>query len=92
MIVDAVDLKGRRYLEVPVFPAESQFLAMTNQIRASDPCVECGHSIRHGYERYFQRNDVGDGAEGGLEGLLLAMTYDAVCGDCGDRILREDSM
>lgn len=86
MRVDAVDACGRRYLEVPVFPDG----ALKDAFRDASPddCIECGAPIRHAVDRYFQRNDATDGRGAGLEADLLALTFDAVCGACGDRCLK----
>jgi hypothetical protein len=60
---------------------------------APDDCVECGATIRHGFDRYFQRNDLTDGSiPKDLQSVLLGVTYDAVCGPCGDRLLQRDSL
>lgn len=58
----------------------------------NEMCVDCGRSIYHGVQRYFQRNDPADGRESdALKAALMALTYDPVCGVCGDRILRGDA-
>lgn len=83
MFVDAVDSQGRRYCEVlPHVLSRAHVVGET----ADHECIDCGRLIRHGRDRYFQRNDLGDGTQADrLAALLLALTYDAVCGDCGDR-------
>lgn len=86
------DSFGRRYLEVGPFSPAVQRLWKDIP---PEECVECGKPVRHGFERYFQRNDKEDGtpeqvaALGGQEiaGILASLTYDTVCGPCGDLAL-----
>lgn len=85
MIIDAVDKGGRRYMEVPAW----QGVVPDAPAQA---CVECGAWIRHGSDRYFQRNDADDGS--GLDSLgavLMSLTYDPVCATCGDRLIQESA-
>jgi len=84
---DAVDAVGRRYLEVRSLSPD---LFKTFQLIGlqPEPCVECGASIHHGRDRYYQRNEADDGSQPDkVEALLNMMTYDAVCAACGDRAL-----
>ena len=62
---------------------------------APDYCVECDRPVRHAFDRYFQRNDHTDpdwtrGGDGDLLSALLGLTYDTVCGLCGDRALADE--
>jgi hypothetical protein len=78
VIVDAVDLKGRRYMlaQSDYFPEE---------------CVECGQTIGIGDE-FFMRNNLDDGAnKSPLAAALEALTYDAVCRACGESQLGHDA-
>jgi len=91
MIVDAIDAQGRRYLEVRVFPEGKLKQAFAEM--PHEHCIECNALVHHGFDRYFQRNNPDDGSiPRELESLLLEMTYDTVCGPCGDRLLRKDSV
>lgn len=89
MIVDVVDKLGRRYVEVPIFPDGPLKRAFAYE--SCDACADCGVAIRHGWDRYFQRNDHTDGEGRDLAALLMAVTYDAVCGRCGDRVIAESA-
>jgi hypothetical protein len=80
------DASGRRYFAVPVFPDGPLKDAFVNA--ALEPCADCGQPIRHGLDRYFQRNDATDGSEPDeTAALLMALTFDFVCGPCGDAAL-----
>lgn len=88
--VDAIDAQGRRYLEVPEFPDGALRRAFADH--EPDHCIDCDAPIRHGVDRYFQRNDRADGTCGNeFAAALLALTFDSVCGSCGDAALRKDS-
>ena len=82
-MVDAIDAKGRRYEEV---------LGRPRWERPWDPreaCEECGRRIVHG-ARFYMRNEPTDGKNpnmGSLANIVMALTYDLVCAECGDRIL-----
>lgn len=73
-------------MEVPAFPS---VLWPAYAGLEPDACVECAAPVRHGLDRYYQRNDAGDGAGRSLEDALLALTYDCVCARCGDAAIRE---
>ena len=89
MFTDAIDKQGRRYSEVRPLPEESKARLRLHG-ESDQECIECGAAIRHGADRYYQRNDASDGTQGDkLEALLLALTYDAVCAACGDRAIAE---
>jgi DNA-directed RNA polymerase subunit N (RpoN/RPB10) len=92
VIIDAVDARGRRYLEVDAFPDGPLKEAFRN-LTSPDPCVECGREVKHAFERYFQRNDATDGTEAdNFHAAMSALTYDCVCGACGDKLLQEDAI
>jgi len=82
-----VDACGRSYYEVPVFPTGR--LKTAFETLDAQECCECLALIHHGTDRYFQRNESTDGLETRVAGVLMALTYDAVCGPCGDRFLNE---
>jgi hypothetical protein len=82
------DAKGRRYLEVLPFEDGPIKQAYRDRPLHDHRCVECGVLMIHGTDRYFQRNDSTDGTQPNhLERALMALTYDPVCGLCGDRAL-----
>jgi hypothetical protein len=82
------DVQGRRYLEVLPFADGPIKQAYVNRPLESHCCIECGVLLVHGTDRYFQRNDSTDGTQPNqLERALMALTYDPVCGLCGDRAL-----
>ena len=65
--IGVVDPQGRRYLEVQI---------------ASPRCIECGSTIHHGDERYYQRTEAHD-----ADFVVLRRVYAFVCGPCGDQLL-----
>jgi hypothetical protein len=91
MITDAIDSLGRRYLEVDIFP-DGKLKQVFRDSRPEE-CAECGALVHHGWQRYFQRNDPTDGSLPlDIQSILMGLTYDTVCGSCGDRLLRKDSL
>ena len=68
------DYLGRRYIEVPAFPADS-----LEDPFAKSPfaCQDCGTALVYGAVRYFQRNT----------STLAAINFESVCCPCGDRAL-----
>ena len=82
------DRQGRRYLEIRPFEDSPIKQALADLPAPDHRCVECGVPLVHGTDRYFQRNDPTDGTQGSsIERALLALTYDPVCGPCGDHAL-----
>jgi len=86
-----VDDRGRRYIEVRPFWTDVE------EIRAAlatcpGACVDCGAPIVHGATRYFQRHDPEATRRSARAHPLLSrtldiLTFDPVCGFCGDRAL-----
>ena len=82
------DLAGRRYLEVLPFEDGPIKQAYIEQPVESHRCVECAVLLLHGTDRYFQRNDPTElRPEFAMERALRILTYEPVCGLCGDRAL-----
>ena len=88
MTVAAFDGQGRRYLEVPPFaPGRLGTLAAAPE---TVTCADCGTQLLYGIDRYYQRSA---GARPSLfDAWPPALTYDAVCGPCGDRALGPESL
>lgn len=83
------DWQGRRYIEVRPFEDGPVKQALAALPEANHRCVQCGVPLVHGTDRYFQRTDGTDGQDGRSwrARVRLALTYDPVCGPCGDEIL-----
>jgi len=87
----SLDGRGRRYIEVRPFHTEASIQAALEQ--APEACVDCGAPIVHGTTRYFQRHDPETSRRHAREHPLLSrmpdiLTYEPVCGFCGDRALQ----
>jgi len=86
-----LDVRGRRYIEVRAFFTDVE------DIRAAleaypEACVDCGAAIVHGAMRYYQRHDPEATRRHAREHPLLSrtldiLTFESVCGFCGDRAL-----
>jgi hypothetical protein len=86
-----LDDRGRHYTEVRAF-APGGWLPAASAAIDPEACVDCGAPIVHGTTRYFQRHDPEARRRHAREHPLLArplegITYDPVCGFCGDRAL-----
>jgi hypothetical protein len=73
-MIAKLDHLGRRYVEVPKFPAGPLKQAFAG---SALPCTDCGTPLVHGSARYYQRSN--------SSGPMI--TFDAICGACGDRTI-----
>ena len=80
------DARGRRYVLVTPFHTSDDDIRAALAARP-EPCVDCGAPIVHGATRYFQRHN--PAARYAREHphtarTLEILTFDHVCGSCGD--------
>jgi len=91
--VMSVDARGRRYVLVTPFMSSDEIRSALEQ--CPEPCVDCGAPIVHGTSRYFQRHDPAARRRHAREHPLLSrtldiLTFEHVCGFCGERALEAD--
>lgn len=87
----SIDDRGRRYIEVRPFWTDVEDIRAALEA-CPEACVDCGAPIVHGATRYFQRHDPAATRRHARAHPLLSrtldiLTFDSVCGFCGDRAL-----